>query len=112
MFFAFVVYTDYNVGTYYGFYSTGTVTSNLTDLTYPQPGGLGASFGPATATETTYSKGPPSYRLPIGYEFPGYDHNSGAVGTFDLRPKINDVGANKIQQTYLYKIENLSLIHI
>lgn len=104
LFFIFVVYTDYNVGSYSGCTVTGSATSNSTDTTYPTPSGLGW-FGPATATATSYARGKPVYQIPPGYHFPDNDLSSLPTGV-DYQPVITDAGADKIQQTYLYKVEN------
>lgn len=109
LFFIFVVYTDYNVGSYSGCLVTGTTVSNSTDTTYPLASGLGAHFGPATATATSYARGKPFYQIPPGYDFPDNDLSSLPTGV-DYRPVITDAGADKIQQTYLYKVENGKVI--
>lgn len=108
IFFVFVVYTDYNIGSTYGFEVSGTCTSALSDTHYPLPSGLGSYFGPATNTKASVSRGTPRYKIPDGYEFPSFDFGSlTMVGSGSYpSPKITEAGANKIQQTYLYKVEN------
>lgn len=106
LFFAFVVYTDYNVGSYSGFTVNGTATSSSTDDKYPKLG-MNSSFDghTATAMETSYTRGKPVYQIPPGYEYRDYDLNA-LLPTGSAHPTITNTGANKIQQTYLYKIEN------
>ena len=112
--FILVIFTDYNIGSTGGFLATGTVEASGSGPTYPSPGGLGAHFGPATATVTSYSRSKPDYRIPEGYEFPDFNFETCQMSGSDPYPKarITEAGANKIQQVILYKNENGTITEI
>ena len=111
--FVLVIYTDYNVATRAFVFCKGNVKAE-DFIEYGTPGSIYEYLGPSHSTKVTYTRNKPVYSFPEGYEFPDFDFDNLSLlnGVSSPQAKITDAGADKIQQIYLYTLENGELTEV